>query len=49
MWNLDVLCPTHHKEYDLGIRTYDGLPKCDVGCVKKDRRKKKNGNGCYPV
>jgi len=24
MQNLDVLCPTHHVEYEIGIRKYDG-------------------------
>ena len=25
--NLDVLCPTHHTEYQVGIRTYAGVAK----------------------
>jgi 5-methylcytosine-specific restriction endonuclease McrA len=29
--NLDILCPTHHTEYDLGIRTYN---KEEAPCEK---------------
>jgi hypothetical protein len=42
MWNLMVVCPTHHKEFHIGVRRgYRG--HSDNGTIKKDRRRYKNG------
>jgi len=42
MWNLMVVCPTHHREFHLGIRRF-GRCRANNGTIKKDRRKYKNG------